>query len=56
MNGKMMARDRSASRWACGCCQDFAYNRGKGRKKDRRQARRRERDMFREGYAGRWEI
>ncbi len=56
MNAKMMSRDLNAHRFACGCCQDFAWNRGKGRKKDRRVARRRERNMFREGFAGRWEI
>lgn len=50
MNGKMLSRDRAAHRFACGCCAEFASN-GKGRTKDRRQARRRERNNFRSDLA-----
>jgi hypothetical protein len=55
MIGKMLSRDLNAHRFACGCCQDFGYS-GKGKKRDRRKARRRENNMFREGLMGRWEI
>lgn len=55
MNAKMLARDLNGDRFACGCCQNYSHS-GRGKKKGRRTARRRERGMFREGFAGRWEI
>jgi len=54
-NGKMLSRDLNAHRFACGCCFEHADN-GKGRTKDRRQSRRRERQNVREALAGRWEM
>lgn len=48
MNGKMLSRDLNAHRFACGCCFEYSY---KGRKKDRRTARRRENSNFRQSLA-----
>jgi len=42
---KMLARDLHGSKFACGCCQEYADNR-KGRTQSRRTARRREKQAF----------